>query len=175
MTSLSQLSRIRGRAKLQTLIDREYSGDTDQFVGAVDREISRLLRVSLRETDRLVKTFERLSRFLPARYQPRVYAAKGRLAHWSGDHKNALFHYNRALSAYQRERDSLSVARTRRGLMDVYMYLGKYENALLEGKQALSYFRRKKMLTDAAQTMTNIGNVYHRMDNNRQALRYYDQ
>ncbi len=175
MSPQLRLPQIRGKLQLQQLIDREYGSDVDQFVGAVDREISRLLRVSLRDAGRLVSKFESLVKFLPSRYRPRVFAAQGRLAHWSGNYKEALIQYNRALKAYVKEQDGLNVARTRRGLMDVYMYLGKYNKAIDEGKLALAFFRRRKMTIDAAQTMTNIGNIYHRMDNNRQALKYYDQ
>ncbi len=175
MTPSSQFPAIRGTRQLLAVIERDFDNDPDQLVNAIDREISRLLRVDLREAAHLLQTFERLAGLLSKEYRPRVDAAKGRLAHWSGKYQDALTHYLRALKAYEQTKDSLNAARTRRGLMDVYMYLGRYNEALVHGKKALTFFQRKKMSGDAAQVMTNIGNIYHRMDANRQALRYYDK
>jgi CHAT domain-containing protein len=175
MIEYSEISKISGKKALGTFIDKHFEGDNDLFVSELNKSVSRLLHVDLKKAGRLVKKAQRLFVYLPDRYNTRLLAMEARFEHWSGNPKSALNKYRDAVEEMLSLRQYELAARTRQGLMDVEMYLGKYMDALETGRKALRYFRRKDKHNLAARVMTNIGNIYHRLDKNRMALRYYDR
>ena len=55
------------------------------------------------------------------------------------------------------------------------MYLSCYDEAKKTGQLAAKYFKRTGQEVDYAQVLSNMGNLYHRLDQNKRALKYYDQ
>ncbi len=175
MISVSDIQKLADRGAVEKYIRVDYGGNIDALIKDINKSLNDLLRTDLKRANRLVGRLKSVFRYLPGKYIARLSAMEARYAHRSGSHHKALKKYNEALRINEKYRDFLTVAKTRRGLMDVYMYMGKYREALDTGKKALRYFKRNRLDTDAAQVMNNIGNIYHRMDNNRMALRYYNR
>jgi len=175
MITLSELSSLRNRRAIERALVSRFDSDNDRFVAALDAGLNDLLRRDLRKAARFVEKAGVCFDWLPPRYRPRWLAMQGRYLHWSGNHRDSLKIYRKALKMFGELRDGLNCAMLRRGLMDVLMYLGRYEEAIDMGKRSLAYFRRRSLSIDAAKVMTNIGNVYHRTDRNRLALSYYDK
>ncbi|MBD3219090.1 MAG: tetratricopeptide repeat protein, partial [candidate division Zixibacteria bacterium] len=175
MIEYSKISKIAGKKALNAFIEKRFEGDSDLFVSELNKSVSRLLHVDLKKAGRLVKKARQLFSFLPDRYYARLLAMEARFEHWSGNPKSALKKYRDAVEEMLSLRQYELAARTRQGLMDVEMYLGKYTDCLDTGRKALRYFRRKDKPNQAARVMTNIGNVYHRLDKNRMALKYYER
>ena len=171
----AQISPIKSKVALTEMLERRFGGDPEGFIGSINGELNRLLRVDLKKARQYLDNARRCGRWLPSRFRPRFLAMAGRLALWSGDNRQALKHYRSALELSQDARDFLAAARLRKGMVEVYMYLGQYAAGIKAGQAALRYFRRRGLDMEAAQTLTNIGNVYHRMDRNRSALRYYEK
>lgn len=174
MITYADIKRIKGSKALREFIDRNFNGDTGLFLEQFNHSISQMLHIDLKEAALLVESAPRIFGWLPKQYAPRLLAIQARYENWIGNLKPALRKYKQAIEGMLALRDFESAARMRLGIMDVQMYLGKYTDALDSGRKALAYFRRKKQMTLAARVMTNIGNVYHRLDNNRMALKYYD-
>jgi CHAT domain-containing protein len=175
MIKLSDLQKIGNKKALEKFISSHYKSSTDLFLADLDKTISGLLFQDIKLMGEYVIKLDGIFKLLPKEFMPRLYAIKGRYTHRKGESRVAVRNYSRAIDIYEKMRNWEAVAKTRRGLMDVYMYLGRYDDAIKTGKLALQYFRKKKMLHQAAQVMVNLGNVYHRMDNNRVALYYYDK
>ncbi|MEW5925438.1 MAG: CHAT domain-containing tetratricopeptide repeat protein [Candidatus Zixiibacteriota bacterium] len=174
MISLSQIARLTSREAFAKFLAAEYGGDKDAFVDDLDKSINRLIRTDLKEAGQLIDAVKAVFKFLPREYYARLKAIQGRYCHWTGDYAPALRHYLSARRMLERQRNFGGMARLGKGLMDVYMYLGRYKEALEVGRKSVSYFRKKKASNDTGQVLNNIGNIYHRMDNNRMALQYYN-
>ena len=175
MITLADIRKLRSRKAVEKLVADNYSGQVTSFVADIDTAVNSLLRTDLKHTMKLVVAANEIASFLPKQFLPRFIAMEGRVNHWMGNYEKALSAYTKAAKLYKQQREYQNLARLGRGLMDVYMYLGKYQEAIKVGKQSLRYFKRTEQHNDAAMVMTNIGNVYHRMDNNRLALQYYDK
>ncbi|HDS00863.1 MAG TPA: tetratricopeptide repeat protein, partial [candidate division Zixibacteria bacterium] len=175
MIEYSKISGISNQEELDAFIKEFYEGDRDIFVSELNKAVSRILHVNLKEAGRIVKKAAELFLYLPDHYRARLWTIEARYENWCGNPQSALRKYRRAIKKMLALRQFELAARTRQGLMDVEMYLGKYDDALRAGQKALAYFKRKDNLNLAARVMTNIGNIYHRLDKNRMALRYYDR
>jgi len=169
------LDGLGDKAALESYISNEFAGDNSAFVTALDELVNNLLRTDLKEATRVVELCQTFRKTIDRRWEARLISLSARLALWSGKYRTALRRYDRALDLFLKFRFYENAARLRKGTIEVHMYLGQYDEALEQGRKALRFFRRKDMAYDAAQTLTNIGNVYHRMDLNREALRYYDK
>lgn len=175
MIILADIAKLRNKKAVVDFISKNYGGDPHRFVAAYNSTVNELLRKDINQVKILAEKAGIVFKFLPDEFHPLIHAIRGRYCHWSGQYIKALNNYDKALTLYKVRRNSAAVARLYRGMIEAYMYLGRYREAVTTGKKSLSYFKRKGLLNDAAQVMTNIGNVYHRMDNNRMALKYYNQ
>ncbi len=175
MISLKDIRKLKSREALEDFVNDRCGGDYESFSTELNRVINQLLQSDLKQAARFISAAEVCYGWLPRSYQPRLLGIKARYAHYTGESEKALRLYRRAVGKMEAARDFEMAARTRQGLMDVYMYLGRHEKALQTGRRALAYFRRRGNEPVAARVMTNIGNVYHRLDQNRLALRYYDR
>jgi len=175
MISFKDIRKLKSREALEAFVEDRCGGDFESFSTELNRVINRLLQSDLKQAARFISAAEVCYGWLPRRYQPRLLGIKARYAHYIGESEKALRIYRQAVGKMEGTRDFEMAARTRQGLMDVYMYLGRYDKALQTGRRALAYFRRRGNEPVAARVMTNIGNVYHRLDRNRLALRYYDR
>lgn len=175
MITLSDQKRLADRTSFDAILKEEYDGDIERLLDSLDEGMNFLLRKDLSDAETFAAEAQKLTKLLPQRYEARIISLDARYHLWIGDFKSALKVYNRALGLFLRYREFQAAARLRKGLIEVYMYLGQYERAVETGKKAIRYFRRKKLAVDLAQCMTNVGNVYHRMDRNRLALQYYDK
>ncbi|NIP44759.1 MAG: CHAT domain-containing protein [candidate division Zixibacteria bacterium] len=175
MIEYSKISGVSSREELETFINRFYEGDRGIFVSELNKTVSRLLHVDLKKAAEVVAKAAELFSFLPEEYRARLWTIEARYDNWCGNPQSALKKYRRAIKEMLAQRQFELAARTRQGLMDVEMYLGKYAEALKTGRKALAYFKRKNNLNLAARVMTNIGNIYHRLDKNHMAIRYYDR
>ncbi|MEW5994194.1 MAG: tetratricopeptide repeat protein, partial [Candidatus Zixiibacteriota bacterium] len=175
MITLSDLSNLRSGPALRRFIDQQFRGDEEAFVKGLSQELNSLLRTDLNRASAFLSKARPCFKHLPQRFQANLLAMWARLHHWKGEYEPALESYSQALELFRRRRDSESVARLGRGLMDVHMYLGNYREAIRIGQNSLRLFRRRGDSGETARVLTNIGNVYHRLDNNRLALRYYDK
>ena len=174
MISLSQMAKLADREAFAKYLAADYGGEPAAFVDDLDKSINRLIRTDLKEAGQFIEAVAVIFKFLPHEYYARLKAIQGRFCHWTGDYAPALRHYLSAGKMLERQRNHAWMAKLGKGLMDVYMYLGRYDEALQVGRKSLSYFRKKQANSDTGQVLNNIGNVYHRMDNNRMALKYYD-
>ena len=175
MIGLADIRRIRNRAAFDRLVADQFDGSTAAFIDDLDRTVNALLRSDLKQARRLADSVDAIRSRLPKELAARCFAIRGRVCHWTGRYRDALVAYRRAWRLYTVQQDLTNRARLGRGLMDVHMYIGRHIDAIRIGRESLAFFRRKGMLRDAAMVMTNLGNVYHRLDDNRAALRYYDQ
>ncbi len=175
MISLADISGVTDTGAAARMLGERFKGDESRLLSELDAGLNQLLRIDLNAATRFVKRVQHFADLLTNANRPRLIAMQARLHHWKGRNDLAGDLFQRAQREFQRARNYLDAARTGIGLMDVYMYLGDYRQAIQTGRKSLRYFRRKHMDVDAARVMTNIGNVYHRTDNNRAALRYYDQ
>lgn len=174
MISLSQIAKLADREAFSKYLAAEYGGEAAAFVDDLDKSINRLIRTDLKEAGQFIEAVGLVFTFLPREYYARLKAIQGRYCHWTGDYAPALRHYLSARKMLEKQRNYEWMAKLGKGLMDVYMYLGRYDEALQVGRKSLSYFRKKQSGNDIGQVLNNIGNVYHRMDNNRMALKYYN-
>lgn len=174
MIVLSQILKLSGKEAFEKYLESDYGGNKVAFLDDLDKSINRLIRTDLKEAGNFIDAVKGIFKYLPRRYQARLKAIQGRHYHWTGEYAPALRHYLAARRLLEEQKQPEGIARLGKGLMDVYMYLGRYEEALQVGRKSLSYFRRKQLSNDAGQVLNNIGNVYHRMDNNRMALKYYN-
>ncbi|MBN1213679.1 MAG: CHAT domain-containing protein [candidate division Zixibacteria bacterium] len=174
MISLAEIKRLDNRSAVERIIAGRYGGDVEILLKEFDGGLNYLLRSDLKKAELYLKAAAVCYSYLPAKNKPRYFSMEARLRLWTGDYKTALKKYVLARRLFASNRDFANVARVGRGLMDVYMYLGKYPEALETGRKSLNYFRRRGSTVDVGQMLNNIGNVYHRMDRNRMALRYYD-
>jgi CHAT domain-containing protein/Tfp pilus assembly protein PilF len=175
MISIKDIRKLKSGEALKAFVKDHCGGEYEIFSTELNRVINRLLQSDLKQAARFISAAEVCYGWLPRRYQPRLLGIKARYAHYTGESEKALHIYRKAVEKLENVRDFEMAARTRQGLMDVYMYLGRYDKALQTGRLALAYFRRRGNEVIAARVMTNIGNVYHRLDRNRLALRYYDR
>ena len=175
MITLAELSRLTSKVAIERLVEERYQGDIGKLLADISSSLNQLLQTDLKQATRFVERAERCFACLPKNYRPRYLILQARLAHWRGNSKEALRKYILAIRQLEKNGEHLLAAQTRQGLMDAYMYLGMHEKALATGKEALRFFRRKHQEISAARVMTNIGNIYHRLDRNREALRYYDR
>lgn len=175
MIKLSRLQKIRSKNALEKFISTDFKSKVDLFIKDLDHTISGFIIKDLKQSAKYIPELERVFKFLPQRYKARLYGIKGRIYTQSGNLKLAVKNYLYAIRCYKKLCDSENVAKTRRGLVNVYMYQGRYDDGIKTGKYALKYFRKNGMLLDAAQVMNNIGNIYHRMDKNKVALYYYNK
>ncbi|MBU0984936.1 MAG: DUF3856 domain-containing protein [candidate division Zixibacteria bacterium] len=175
MINLAELQALRTRSGFDELVSERFDGDVEAFLADLDAGMLLLLRTNLKQAAEFALSAQRLRKYLPARYRPRILSIQARGYAWSGDNRRALKTYRTALAQFLEHRDHFSAARLRKGLVEVYMYLGQYDQALEAGRQALRYFRRRGMESDVGQVLTNMGNVYHRTDRNRQALTQYNK
>lgn len=175
MISIKDIRKLKSRETLEVFVKDRFDGEFATFSAELNRTVNRLLQSDLKQADKFIAAAEECFGWLPKCYRPRFLAIKARYAHYTGESQKALRLYRRAVEKMESARDFETAARTRQGLMDVYMYLGRHDEALQSGRRALAYFRRKGNQPVAARVMTNIGNIYHRLDRNRLALRYYDR
>ncbi len=175
MITLAEISRLRDRAAVERFVSERFDGDAAKFASDISASLNQLLQTDLKKSARFVKLAGKCFACLPKEFASRYLALQARLAHWSGNSKEAVRKYSLAIRQFEKTKQHQLAAQTRQGLMDAYMYLGRHEEALTTGKKALSYFRKNRQEANAARVMTNIGNVYHRLDRNREALQYYDR
>ncbi|MFZ5980583.1 MAG: CHAT domain-containing protein [Candidatus Zixiibacteriota bacterium] len=175
MISFRDITYLRTPGAVRRMLAGRFENDPDKMVTAFDRGLNYLLRTDLKKAGLYLERAVGCYKFLPGRYFPRLLSLEARFNLWKGDYKQAEKKYLKARHLFAAYHDFANVARVGRGLMDVYMYLGRYREALATGRKSLNYFRKIKSGSDVAQLWTNIGNVYHRMDNNRLAIRCYDR
>ncbi len=175
MITRSDLEKLRNRSDLERFLDKNYESDIAAFLKDLDKSINSLFRTNLKDASALADSSEKVFKYLPEKYYPRYLTVRGRIENWSGNHRQALKHYEKARNLLLQQGDREAVARLGKGLIDIYTYLGKYDSALEVGKYSLSYYRRHNRRQDVGQVLNNIGNIYHRQDNNRQALNYYNK
>lgn len=175
MITQSQILALNSRQSIEEFIDRGYDGSVDDFIDEVSRGFTDLLRTDLKKAGLYLDSVSAIFTYLPSRFKPRLHAMRGRYNYWCGNYSDALKFYLTALRLYRRAGNAGDAARLGKGLLNVYMSLGRYQKALTICKKSLAYFRRKKMFADVGHVLINMGNIYHRMDNNRMALSYYNK
>ena len=170
-----ELRKLVNKSAIERLAADRYDGSLEKLLNDLSASLNQLLQSDLKKAKSFLQGIQKVFTKLPRQYSPRLLAMEGRLLHWSGESKIAARKYEVAVKRFMAQGEKALLAQTRQGLMDVYMYLGKHDQALQLGKQALTYFHRQGLETNAARVLTNIGNVYHRLDQNIQALKYYDR
>ncbi len=175
MIGYKDIIRLSSGKQLERFIDKRFKGQIPAFLEAVNNGFNGLLRSDIKKAGKFLDKAKELYGFLPDSYLSRLLAMEARFCQYSGDNATAARKYESALKLNLKYRDFAANARLRKGLMNVYMYLGKYHEALKAGKLAFKYFEKNKLKDDAGQILNNIGNVYFRMDRIRPALRYYDR
>jgi CHAT domain-containing protein/predicted negative regulator of RcsB-dependent stress response len=175
MINYADIAKVSSKSALLKLIDKLYQGDIDQFVREISQTANQLLQGNLKKAEQYAVKIGLLARHLPQKQRLMIQSVDARISHGIGKTQIALRKYNRIVGQLIKSRDFKGAANTRLGLMDVYTYLGRHKEALETGKKALSYFKRKDDTASVARTLTNIGNIYHRQDDNKMALKAYDQ
>ncbi len=174
MSLWTELKKLRSQDEFRSFVSSRIGDGEPQFVKELNAALNYLLRTDLKQAEQFVRQAEKCFRYLPEEFRPNLLAMQGRCHHWRGDYQAALRCYTKAAGQFRCRRDSEAVAQLGKGLMDVHTYLGDYGEAIRIGRRSLRFFKSHGRPLDAAKVMTNIGNVYHRMDNNRMALRYYN-
>ncbi len=175
MISLENLKNIGSKKAMDRLLEKHFKGKMQLFLAELNESFNNLLRTDIKRAGKFLKLIKSLFRFLAPELQSRLMVMEARYARFTGDNKTAAGKYEKALIQNNRCRDYEANARLRKGLMSVYMYLGKYSKAIKTGRLALTYFRKNNMINDCGQILNNIGNIYHRMDKVDKALKYYEQ
>ena len=175
MIDIEKIVAVKNQDSFDLLVSSEYNSDLAEFLLDASRSLNRLLSVDIRSAALFLTTLNNLKQFIPDKLHYRLTTFQARFELWSGDYSKALAHYSQALDITSNRRNFRAAALIRKGMIEVYMYLGRYDEGIFIGKKALEYFRKTKSEIDAAQVLTNIGNIYHRMDKNQQALTYYDK
>ncbi|MCK5126964.1 MAG: CHAT domain-containing protein [candidate division Zixibacteria bacterium] len=175
MITFAEISRLGSRDYLQEILTSRYQSNTEALVSEINRSVNHLLHADLKEAEKYIAKLKPFFKHLPLKFRPRGLAMEARFEHWSGRSISALNKYQKAVNDLTKYHDFESAARTRQGLMDVLMYIGRHDDAIKTGKKALRYFRRSGNMALSAKIMTNIGNVYHRLDKNHLALGYYNK
>jgi len=175
MISFTRIKHLSSQRAVNQILAERFDGAYEPLLTEIDEGLNHLLRTDLKKAGVYLKRAAGCYKLLPDKTRPRFLSMEARLHLWTGDYKAAVKKYIQAKKLFIKNRDFANNARVGRGLMDVYMYLGRYAEALKTGRKSLEYFRRKGARVNVAQMWTNIGNVYHRMDNNRLALRCYDR
>ncbi len=166
---------VKSQADLAAYLAKEYAGDVEAFMDAIDEGLNELLKTDRARAEEFVAVAQPLADLLAPEWQPRFVSLRARLALNAGRAAEARDLYLRALGLFNKHRNFASAARLRKGLVEAYKLLGETDAAITEGKKALAYFRRKGWQVDEAKMLTNLGNIYHHKDQNRQALRYYEK
>ncbi|MEM7310406.1 MAG: CHAT domain-containing protein [Planctomycetota bacterium] len=94
--------------------------------------------------------------------------------HYNARYKEALVAFEKAVELYEDAGDEVWAARTRRNLVDVFMYLGDTQSALACADLARAVFQERSSTADLAQLENNVGNVYTRLDEYPHARRHYE-
>ncbi len=175
MISLSDISRWSSEDTLERVLVTDYEGNADRLVADINKAVNHLLHADLDKAGIFIQKSQKCFKLLPHKYYSYYKAIQARYCHWQGQSKKALALYSNAINDMMKFRDFKAVARTRLGLMDVLMYLGRSGEAVKAGKKSLRYFRNSGNAMQTARIMTNIGNVYHRQDKNKTALQYYEK
>jgi CHAT domain-containing protein len=175
MISQRDLRLVDSADALLRLAGSRPDGDTETFVRDLDNSVNALLRSDINAALEFIREIQRIGRWLPVRYRPRITAMLARYQQAAGAYRKAAVTYEKALAVYRRQRDFVNAARVGRALTEVYMYVGAYDDALRHGRAAVRYFKTAGLSSDVARTLTNLGNVYHRQDKNLLALRHYDR
>ncbi|PKK83892.1 MAG: hypothetical protein CVT49_06485 [candidate division Zixibacteria bacterium HGW-Zixibacteria-1] len=166
---------LRGQRAISNFIERRFNGSTEAFFEALNSSFNNLIRTDLVNAGKYLARTKAILKHLPPHYEGRMLALQARYFQFTGNNQEAALKYEQALAINKKFRDFAANARLRKGLMNVYMYLGRYDEALAAGRSALKYFQHSAMKTDAGQILNNIGNIYHRMDKIRLALQYYNR
>ncbi|MEW5925707.1 MAG: tetratricopeptide repeat protein, partial [Candidatus Zixiibacteriota bacterium] len=175
MLRIDDIKKLRSQMTVDKYIEKHYKGRLDAFLNVVNSSFNDLIRTDLVQAGKFLNNAENIFKYLPASYEGHRLALQARYFQFTGRNPEAAHTYEKALAVNRRFRDYATNARLRKGLVNVYMYLGRYDEALKAGRLALKYFQRKGQGFDAAQVLNNIGNIYHRMDRVTVALQYYDQ
>ncbi len=175
MITFESIKNIGSKRTMDRFLEKCFDGKVYPFLSDLNESFNDLLRTDIKRAGKFLTRTRPLFRFLSAEFQSRLTMMEARYARFSGDNKTAAKEYEKALAQNNKYRDYEANARLRKGLMSVYMYLGKYPEALKTGRLAMKYFRKKKMVRDCGQILNNIGNIYHRMDKVDYALKYYNQ
>jgi len=175
MISIENIKHIGSKKSLEDFLQKSYKGEVSLFLTELNDCFNDLLRTDIKKTEKFLLRIKSIFKYLPPEYQSRLIAMEARYARFKGDNKTAVRLYQKAIKLNNKYRDYEANARLRKGLMSLYMYLGKYREALQVGRSALQYFRKNKMNNDAGQILNNIGNIYYRTDKIDLALNYYEQ
>jgi len=175
MMSLEYIKNIGSKKAMERVLEKRFKGKIQLFLAELNESFNDLLRTDIKRAGKFLKLIKPLFRFLAPEFQSRLMVMEARYARFSGDNKIATAKYEKALIQNNKYRNYEANARLRKGLMSVYMYLGKYPEAIKTGRLALTYFRKNNLISDCGQILNNIGNIYHRMDKVDKALEYYEQ
>lgn len=175
MLKLDDIKKLRSQKTVVRYIGKHFEGRLEAFLNAVNSSFNDLIRTDLMKAGIFLNGTKNVFKYLPASHKGRLLAMKARYFQFTGKNQEAARKYEEALTVNEKYREYATNARLRKGLMNVYMYLGRYDEALKAGRLALKYFRGKGFDSDAGQVLNNLGNIYHRMDRIPSALQYYEQ
>jgi CHAT domain-containing protein len=175
MKHLTDNKALASKESFDRFLEKYFGRQADTFIAALNSRFNELLRSDIKQADKFLKRSKRAFNYLPLQYHGRLLALEARYCQYTGNNRDAAKRYEAALKYNSKFREFEANARLRKGLMNVYMYLGRYKDAIKAGRLALRYFLGRKNSKEAGQIYNNIGNIYFRMDNNRAALRYYNQ
>ncbi|GGD41482.1 adenylate/guanylate cyclase domain-containing protein [Muriicola marianensis] len=87
----------------------------------------------------------------------------------TGNTKNAMAYYNKAIQTLRQTTDTISLAGTLLNAGDTYFYSEKYDSALIYNQEAGQLYRKLRFAIGSAYTLGNTGMVYAALGNNTEA------
>lgn len=172
---LVRLPKRLSKKSFERYLKTNFKGSVEAFFDALNSESHRLIRTDLKGAHKLTLASSGLFDLLPQAHKANLYRIHGRYYHLAGFYAEAEHHYSQAIVLFTKLKDNQSRAKVHKALLDVLIYLSRYDDAKDSGRFAARYFKRTGQEVDYAQVMSNMGNLNHRLDKNKQALKYYDE
>jgi CHAT domain-containing protein len=137
-------------------------------------EVVRLVRVDLRQAERLALAAEWISAQIDDEVTRAIsLRAVGHVSYLQRKYEPARERYQAALAIYERLGMELDVGRTISGSLQTLIYLGRYDEAFAGAQRARDIFLKHGDHLRLARLDTNMGNVLHRQDRFEEALERY--
>ena len=173
---VAQLARCRTAATRAAFLRRHRELWQPEVVERLYADVVRLARTDLQQADRLARAARWIAEKLDddgARAQS--VRAAGHVSFSLGKYRDALKHYDAALTLFRRQGRDVDVARTINGALQSLISLGRYDEAFASAEEARTIFDGHGNLLGLARLDTNVGNILYRQDRFDEALVLYER
>jgi two-component system NtrC family sensor kinase len=121
------------------------------------------------------KSVETASKFNYLKGEGTSYGAIAAVYSVSGNHRNAVYYYKKAIAIHRQSDDAISLASAILNAGEEFRKNKKYDSALLYFNESGIIFEKKKYLTGKAYNLGNIGLVYASIGKNNLAEKNIDE